>query len=349
MENRIDYIDLLKGIAIFLVFLGHSIAWNVKDEALVAETYPRSVMFWYYFIYSFHMPLFFWISGFLFSKKNLNIKDVPRYLWKRTYTLIIPFIFSGILLNFISDGGGYFRYWFLRCLFEVIILSLLYELFRQKYNLSWIWDIFYYFFIFVLLRVSNKFFSSNSCVEMILGLSHIAGPNYLLFVFGILCGRYTCVDKIFERNSIYSLCLVLYAVSFFFFLKNTNRLGAINSLIFLLIPFWGSICVVYLTKNKLARLRQNSRVIVWIKYIGYYSLELYIVHIYFNFRIYQLGEYCITLANSENYRDVFWGLTCQLISSTIISVFMILLSVLTIHVLRTSNLLSICLLGRKNN
>ena len=53
MENltkkRLNYLDYAKGIGILLVVLGH--------------IYNNSVKLW---IYSFHMPLFFIISGYLY-------------------------------------------------------------------------------------------------------------------------------------------------------------------------------------------------------------------------------------------------------------------------------------------
>lgn len=60
IKNRISYIDIAKGIGIFLVIWGHIIlngpAYNI--------------------IYAFHMPLFFFLSGLVFSKsKYKNIKE----------------------------------------------------------------------------------------------------------------------------------------------------------------------------------------------------------------------------------------------------------------------------------
>lgn len=52
MNNiRIDWIDLTKGIAIFLMVCGHT-------------SIPLPISNW---IWSFHMPLFFIISGILFN------------------------------------------------------------------------------------------------------------------------------------------------------------------------------------------------------------------------------------------------------------------------------------------
>lgn len=58
--KRIEWIDIVKFIGIFLVILGHSISADNKQ----LEVYRN-------FIYSFHMPLFIFISGYLYKKEVL--------------------------------------------------------------------------------------------------------------------------------------------------------------------------------------------------------------------------------------------------------------------------------------
>ena len=71
-KQRISWIDVTKGIAIYLVILGHSlIGLKVND-----------------YIFAFHMPLFFIASGLLFREKSIkktiagNFKKplVPYYI-----------------------------------------------------------------------------------------------------------------------------------------------------------------------------------------------------------------------------------------------------------------------------
>lgn len=75
--NNFPAIDILKGIGIILVVIGHNSSGVLRN-----------------FIYTFHMPLFFIISGFLFSKKN--IKD---YLMNSFQRLLIPYFLFLILLS----------------------------------------------------------------------------------------------------------------------------------------------------------------------------------------------------------------------------------------------------------
>ena len=78
-SNRLDYIDSAKGIGILLVVIAHI---NYTQQLLTI-------------IYSFHMPLFFAISGLLFdSSKYQNFKD---FLTRKIRTLICPYILFYVL------------------------------------------------------------------------------------------------------------------------------------------------------------------------------------------------------------------------------------------------------------
>ena len=57
MKERIHWIDIAKGIAIMLVVIGH------VPDAFDAPFYRVA-------IYTFHMPLFFFLSGYVFSEKE---------------------------------------------------------------------------------------------------------------------------------------------------------------------------------------------------------------------------------------------------------------------------------------
>ena len=73
--------DFIKGILIIIVFWGHVI------PGVLRETYLR------YLIYSFHMPLFIGISGFLLNIEKLDMRIIPLFkkYWKR---MICPWIIA---------------------------------------------------------------------------------------------------------------------------------------------------------------------------------------------------------------------------------------------------------------
>ena len=75
MSNRIEWIDALKGFAILVVVIGHCVADSLHSNTF--PIYQDYMQMFYDFIYSFHMPFFFTISGFVFylGKKNINTKN----------------------------------------------------------------------------------------------------------------------------------------------------------------------------------------------------------------------------------------------------------------------------------
>lgn len=88
ISKRIEFIDSLKGITIFFVIWGHSIQYLRNGSVFFHNPI-------FEFIYSFHMPLFFMISGFFFkSSLKLNLKE---FLYKKGIQLLLPCFIWGIL------------------------------------------------------------------------------------------------------------------------------------------------------------------------------------------------------------------------------------------------------------
>lgn len=73
-NNRILWVDIAKGIGILLVLIGH-----ISQNQYISS-----------FIYSFHMPLFFMISGYLYNNKK-------NYIKKKIKSILIPYLFFAII------------------------------------------------------------------------------------------------------------------------------------------------------------------------------------------------------------------------------------------------------------
>ncbi|MFP5214181.1 MAG: acyltransferase family protein [Acidobacteriota bacterium] len=73
--------DTLKGFGIFLVFLGHL---RLSDERITT------------YIYSFHMPLFFFISGIFFNPASVSEGFYP-FFRKKIKTRLIPYLAFGLI------------------------------------------------------------------------------------------------------------------------------------------------------------------------------------------------------------------------------------------------------------
>lgn len=93
--------DLLRGFAIILVVLGHCIQEGSGEAYRTEQLYFSDKL--YQFIYSFHMPLFMMISGYL-SWKGIKCANGKRerigLLKKRAAALLVP-VFSWAALDYI--------------------------------------------------------------------------------------------------------------------------------------------------------------------------------------------------------------------------------------------------------
>ena len=81
-RQRIAYIDIAKGIAIFLMVVGHS--YSEYNSFLT-------------YIYSFHMPFFFLISGILYGYKVQNGGHLILNISRKVKTLLLPYAIWGAL------------------------------------------------------------------------------------------------------------------------------------------------------------------------------------------------------------------------------------------------------------
>jgi len=151
-KNENNYIDFLKGLLIFLVVLGHELqSSNLNFDDL----------FLFKLIYSFHMPFFIVISGYLgnmslkrsgcsFSKciiHKLNYLIVPYFLWWivseiSTQTLSMKSIYS--LINHVDQG-----LWYLYVLFILYISLFISSKLQYKYSIL--------FGLLILIPMTNLF------------------------------------------------------------------------------------------------------------------------------------------------------------------------------------------------
>lgn len=82
-KQRLDYIDVFRSFGIIAMVMGH-ISFGGKFD---------------YFIHAFHMPMFFFISGFFYKRRDCSIDG---YVVKKARSLLIPYISFGIAHYFVK-------------------------------------------------------------------------------------------------------------------------------------------------------------------------------------------------------------------------------------------------------
>lgn len=76
MNTREGWIDYLKGLGIILMIIGHSSIY-------------QPVIKW---IYGFHMPLFYMLSGYLFNRDKWFDKGYGSFLKARAKAYLVPYL-----------------------------------------------------------------------------------------------------------------------------------------------------------------------------------------------------------------------------------------------------------------
>lgn len=202
-NKRVEWVDIAKGIGIILVVLGHYL-FNLKTAFIAGDIANSTITV----IYLFHMPLFFFISGFLF-KENKNILIDIAYQFKNLvipyicfFFLVVPSLLLTNNLNSITliDFAKYLwsgRYlvddlvslrlsamWFLLCLFST---RTLYNLLTTKLNTKTIWCI---LIVCLILAYTNSIYKPNWQLPFCLNLTLF---TVIIFHLGNLYKKY---DKI---------------------------------------------------------------------------------------------------------------------------------------------------------
>lgn len=184
-ENRKEYIDIARGIAIILMAIGHLGLKNSLTQI----------------IYSFHMPLFFVLSGMTIKHES----DLRRYLNKRIKRLVVPYLLFALIFsnpeftawiyvlygsrNSISLAGSSTPLWFLPCLFVAdFIFQLLLRL--HKYAGGGITKCFITFISTCVLAILGLLLSRVNVIRLGLPLSLDIALIALPFMcFGWLIGQ----------------------------------------------------------------------------------------------------------------------------------------------------------------
>lgn len=217
-KNRLYHFDVVKGVAIFLVVIGHVLTFCIRDI-------DRAPLF--KFIEQIHMPMFFFISGYFSNKAGFAMPKIisrfrqlmiPGAIMLFLWSLYFPHSglqspldvsFSGTVTNEYKNG-----YWFPYVLFAIILIySILVPLFRIIKN-----DVARVAFIVafcVLFTVAVNQFSTPYLTGL-LSLGLIA--QFLVpFMFGVFCHHHASLfEKMITTPWVYTLALLLCCSSLFF-------------------------------------------------------------------------------------------------------------------------------------
>lgn len=273
--KRDQIADMLKGYACFLVLFGHVTmgirkcgAVNVPEMCIVLEQV----------IWSFHVALFMFVSGYVYQygggwkRKGSRI----RFLRNKIINLAIPyFIFSVVYIvlnSCISSTNSDFhlrnilflhispvaQYWFLYALVFVFVIYILLNIIIKKPHLIAILSV----IAFLIVRV----------MKINIGIFDYAVANLPYFAFGTCFGTLSIKQKYMVKISIVVVCIhtvVVWAVESF--------IGDINIVVKIGLTVFGIVSSIALMN--LCEKIELLKIITL--FISKYSFPIYLLHTIF--------------------------------------------------------------------
>ena len=265
-KQRDTDIDATKGILIILVVIGHIFA-DINTQFVP-------------YIYLFHMPAFFIISGLLYNDLKIKKRFVKFILPFVVYTIIFYFFgkfllydtpIKDIIIGGNSLGGLFGVFWFPVCLFFTTILFGLLEKINCNKIIKW--------FIIALLYVTNVIIlKSYSYDKIVLWNFDILFICLTYYSIGYYSKSIIKNKKVILFSSVMAIVITLLwyynLIEIVFNMKGKMLFN--NMIIQVVFPFCITICLI----NLFARLFKNNSVIKKsMAYVGKSSLLIMYLHI----------------------------------------------------------------------
>ena len=276
MKKRVHEIDILKGIGALLVIIGHLCDYNG-----VLKIY----------IYAFHMPLFFFLSGYIFKKKK-DIKT-SEYIKKKIKTILVPYFIFNIVSLVISLRFGSYEF----SGYKNIIKGLFYLEGYVYWNSSlWFLPVIFWCYIimyficdldhinklkYVLTFLLIAIYIATHSIIMPFGL-HVVPMAMVFFLIGNMCFEKITYNK--HKIILSSLGFAIFA----YFNKRVNMsTNVYNDYIFYVIAAISAIYLLYILSTQ--HIKKNSI----LENFGQFSLYmfctqrmLYTIYGYYGIQLY---------------------------------------------------------------
>lgn len=325
MEHKI-YIDNLRGFAIFIVVMGHCCEFGIGERhSLFNDLY-----------YSFHMPLFMFISGLVaYQRDNMSF---GKFFANKFNRLIIPFLTIGMFLSCWARNLTVFQfwmsdskcgYWYLYTYFVILMITYpAYKLSIEFNQSKSIWkDIFFYCIPFVLLLFLFPVIRKYQDILTYLSLLKL----YPFFILGLLMTKYPSMVLYLRRNICMFFMLLMTVASFFILRKFEYPIS--------LCGYFGVPIIFLMFKDSLF-LNKSS---LFTK-IGGATLQIYVLHYFFIPHLPGVNDY---LKNASCFFVPNSNILLYFVVSSVIAIWVILASLLIVRIANSSSWMNYLLFGIK--
>lgn len=267
-------ISILKGIGICLVVIGHTNSFIVK------------------YVYLFHIPLFYFISGYFLKNTFHTFVEWKSYFKRKVLKLYIPFI--SVVLSMICLHNIFYKMYFVKDYYTIneliknILKALVFK--NSEVLLGAIWFIPSLFLVFCLYMFLNLIFFEKvktiSVFLLIYALVFSNGNTYINKVLEItFIGQFFMqLGNIYKENELrvkYNTFLVVIVMIVFIILGNNIKIIDIAnrkySEIYLFLPV--TLCGIYLSLYVANLLNSIKYINSMLNFIGIKSYIIMCFHI----------------------------------------------------------------------
>ena len=344
MTKRIEYIDALRGVTMILVVFNHVLRSAFGDRSIAYND----------LIVQFRMPLFFFISGWVFYKAERvwNRKTVTALLKKKFMVQIVPtvlflflYLYLNDILSFSSFGTTKYGYWFTLVLFEFFALYMFAGFLFQRNAGDSKGEWLMFLFVAALSCASfyySKYYSRYAVelgwVKTAAGLFSFVGMRFFIFFwFGTYVRKH--FDKFIEwTNNQYVMAgavilFVLMAISPQLFLMVGIELVA-----YVLMGICGIVIAFTFFRVKEDYFKKERPLGRVLQYVGRRTLDIYLLHFFF------LPQDLVSLGQ---FLGVYDNKPIGLVIGVGIAVMVVAMSLLVSELIRLSPFLGHYLFGAK--
>lgn len=240
--------------------------------------------------YSFNMPLFFFVSGFLAHKApHCSGVDLAKKVWQKFIYLVIPAVVYYVFLHlkehanplelFTRGAGGY---WFTITLFECFVVYFFVICSLKNSKLQNV--------VLIGLAIAGIAFLSavGECGPELLDLNRLA-KYFQFFVIGIMAMKYSdCYEKIMHNDKLKALALLGFFTLLFIINYDVWPSAVFHLMRDIVLRYLGTFIVVSWFVCHDDWFNANTKVNQILLDIGRKSLAIYLLQYFFipDFKVY---------------------------------------------------------------
>ena len=290
--GRINSIDAIKCLGILLVIEGH-----VRGAMGITVYDTLSGLM----LYSFNMPIFFFVSGFLAYNDSLNAIEILKKLLQKFLFLVVPAVIFRFFMDLLQGSNplhilydGYGKYWFTITLFECFLIYYVVILVLRKKNTQMV-----VLGIIALIGVCLL----SICGEIgpqIIDMNHLT-KYFQYFIVGLYAmHRKNLFERIMRNEWIKATALIVFFTLLFIINQLSIPASVLHALRDIVLRYLGTFIIVSFFVCKDYVFDVDTRINKMICLIGRKSLAIYLLQYFFipNFKtwpqwVYGLDEFTV--------------------------------------------------------